>query len=246
MSKGLVLIPARYESSRFPGKPLVPLLSKSMIRHVFENMLQSSMDVYVVTDNQKIEDHVRSFTDKVLRVDDDVSTGTDRIYLAYQRFFQDQGYDYICNVQGDEPLLQGQTLLELMKFHQQSRFDVTTLIRPVEGHSDDFNDPNIVKSVYDEITGSCLYFSRSPVPYDRDGKSKCWYQHIGVYLFKASALEEYMGLKKSEIENIEALEQLRALSGGMSIGAIKTKEILIGVDLPKDVIKVEAYLSGKA
>ncbi len=240
----LVLIPARYASSRFPGKPLAKILGKSMIQRVFENCNKSGYDTYVVTDDERIESHVNEFG-KAIRVDDDIPSGTERIFLAYQRNFKDKGYDFVINVQGDEPLLEATDLKELCNFHENSNFDITTVVKKRESTDKDFLNPNVVKAVYSENSSQCLYFSRSSTPFDREGKGHSWYQHIGVYCFKSQALINFCEKPISKLENLEKLEQLRALENSMTIGAVITTKSPLGVDTPDDIKRVEEVLNEK-
>jgi len=251
-TRALILIPARYASTRFPGKPLAMISGKSMIQRVYEscsslknqsNIKNLNVEVAIVTDDEKIEDHAKDFGAVVLRVDDDVPSGTERIFLAYQRYYSDQKYDFIINVQGDEPLLKEDDLLGLLDFHLcHSSYHITTLLRELDDFSD-FKDPNRVKAVYNSVDGQCLYFSRSPVPYAREAKDlKHWHQHIGVYCYQTQALEAFCSLSEGELEKIEKLEQLRALGAGMRIGATIIDHELIGVDTPEDIERVEGVL----
>ena len=238
-ANALVLIPARHASSRFPGKPLVSLLGKPMIQRVWENVAHF-FDAYVVTDD-RIEAAVKDFGGNVVRVDDDVESGTLRIALAYERFFKDKDYEFVVNVQGDEPLLGGDDLERLVSFHRNSQFDVTTLLKK-EKSLDEFNNPNRVKAVFSEKTGECHYFSRAPVPFHRDSKPESWWLHVGVYSYTPESLVKACSLKTSPLEQLERLEQLRFLENSMRIGAVETKSILLGVDVPDDVAKVEERL----
>ncbi len=240
----LILIPARYESSRLPGKPLKLIAGKSLIQRVYENLAQSDIDVFIITDSQKIEDHLKGFNAEVLRVDDETKNGTERIYLAYKRYFDSEDksktYDFIINVQGDEPLLTIKLINQLISFHKnRPEFDIATVYRE-NSDNELFNDLNTVKVVTNP-DGSCHYFSRSPIP----AGSKVWKQHIGIYSYKVKALEEYCNAPLSELSEQENLEQLKALDLGMKIGAIMTKEELIGVDVQEDIFRVESYLKDK-
>lgn len=253
----LILIPARFASTRFPGKPLAKILGISMIQRVLQNCTLNpsedfEFDTFVVTDDQRIEDHVKSFSPNVLRVDDDVISGTLRIQLAYERFFKNknQNYDLVINVQGDEPLLKGDDLLSLAKFHLESTFDITTLVKKRMGFSSDFLDSNKVKVVMSESTGSAFYFSRSPIPHSRDknssdGKNDYWFLHIGVYSYKPKALVQFSTHPETRLENLEKLEQLRALEMNLKIGALETKSTILGVDHPNDIAKIEEELNGR-
>lgn len=242
MSKVVVLIPARYQSSRFPGKPLVLLKNKTMIEHVYTNASQSGFECAVVTDDERIESAVKKFGGKVIRVDDDVPSGSERIALAYERFYEGKA-DLVINVQGDEPLLPGESLKTLADFHLKSKFDITTMVRPRQSSEEDFKNPNVVKAVLAEGSGQCLYFSRVSLPFDRDQKTIYeWHQHIGVYSYRPEALKEFVKAPEARLEKLEKLEQLRAMEMGYKLGALKVNYILQGVDTPEDVQKVERYL----
>ncbi len=239
----VILIPARFASSRFPGKPLALIKGKSMIERVYQNCSSSGYETAVVTDHDEIEKHVKDFGGKVVRIDDDVPSGSERIALAYERFFKTKNPSLVMNVQGDEPLLKGDALKELAEFHLKSKFNIGTLIRPRSSKEDDFKNPNVVKAVWSKSSGQCLYFSRSSVPFDRDGgKDFSWYQHIGVYSYRPEFLSSFVKLPMATLEDLEKLEQLRALENGMTIGAVLTTQTLMGVDVPEDVKKVEGVL----
>ncbi len=251
--KVLILIPARFASTRFPGKPLATILGISMIQRVLTNCshahaLNFEFDAFVVTDDQKVEDHIKTFSPNVVRVDDDVLSGTLRIELAYSRFFKNKNYDLVINVQGDEPLLESDDLVRLAQFHLQSPYDITTLVKKQMGFAGDFLDANKVKVAMSEENGRAFYFSRSSIPYKRDQavdvKNDYWFLHIGVYSYRPEALMKFASHKETRLENLEKLEQLRALEIGLSIGAHQTQSVVIGVDVPGDIKKVEEVLSG--
>jgi 3-deoxy-manno-octulosonate cytidylyltransferase (CMP-KDO synthetase) len=248
----LLLIPARYQSTRFPGKPLALLAGVSMIKRVLLNMSDITdpdieFDAYVVTDDSKIENHIKEFSSKVVRVDDDVISGTLRIELAYSRFFKDKSFDLVINVQGDEPLLLKEEIIKIAKFHLNSKFDIVTMVKKNFGFDENFHDSNKVKAVISDIDGRAFYFSRSPIPFKRDQVENqtedFWYLHIGVYSYLPNSLVRFATLKETRLENLEKLEQLRALENGFSIGAIETQSILFGVDSPEDVAKIEKLLT---
>lgn len=243
MSEAVILIPARFSSSRFPGKPLALISGISMIERVYKNCLESGFPVFVVTDHDEIEKHAISFGGKVIRINDDVPSGSERIALAYERFLNSSGAKIIINVQGDEPLLRGEILKELAHFHLNSKFDIATLLRERSTREEDFKNPNVVKAVYSPVSKQCLYFSRQSLPYDRDGgRDYFWFQHIGVYSYRVEALSQFVKLPMAKLEDLEKLEQLRALENQMTLGAILTNQKLIGVDVPDDVKKVEGAL----
>lgn len=238
----LVLIPARYESSRFRGKPLAMIGDQSMIERVYHHCHAFSPHTWVVTDSLEIENHVKEFG-QVVRVDDHVESGTERIYLAWKRYLSTNSYDLIINVQGDEPLLGPDDLQRLADFHSTHHFDITTLVKKMGRDSlSDFENPNKVKAVYRPSSGECLYFSRAQVPFHRAQVPLNWYLHIGVYSYRPEALETFCQGQPSDLEKIEMLEQLRALEMGLSLGAVETDKVLIGVDTPDDLKKVMGVL----
>jgi 3-deoxy-manno-octulosonate cytidylyltransferase (CMP-KDO synthetase) len=247
----LVLIPARYASTRFPGKPLIQLAGRSMIERVYSQCVNSTqnpdqnsykLDVAVVTDNDKIESHVAGFGGVVHRVDDDVPSGTQRICLAWERFYKESQFDLIVNVQGDEPLYTADDLEKLISFHLNSSFDVATMVHRSEDDNE-FENPNRVKVAWEETSGQCFYFSRAGIPYRRSPITKEWHQHVGVYSYRPKALKSFVSADASLYEQMEGLEQLRALSLGLSIGATTIDHELIGVDTPEDKERVEGVLS---
>ncbi|MBI2520562.1 MAG: 3-deoxy-manno-octulosonate cytidylyltransferase [Bdellovibrio sp.] len=246
--KIVILIPARFAAMRFPGKPLALIAGRPMIQHVYQNLSRSSknmpyaVDVYVVTDDERIETAVKQIGGQVLRVNDDVASGSERVFLAYQRFLKTKSPALVVNVQGDEPLLFLQDLLPLFDFHLKSTFDITTLIRPRKDDPEGFMNPNRVKAVVTQ-GGKCLYFSRSPIPYG-DSKGE-WNLHVGVYSYTTSALERFFTLTPSPFERREKLEQLRALEGNLNIGALSIHKELLGVDSPEDIPIIEGVLRGQ-
>lgn len=246
MSRILILVPARYGSSRFPGKPLAKILGKSMIGHMIEHCQQTGFDYAVVTDNDEIEAEVKSLSGNVVRVDDDVISGSERIALALDRYFSDKNYDYVINVQGDEPLISAEEIKSIGVFHEKySQFDICTAVKKRESSDEDYKNPNVVKAIYSQASHQCLYFTRASAPYDRDNEGVNWYQHIGIYSYKVDALKRFVTLSPSTLELNEKLEQLRALENGMLIGAKTTDINLIGVDTPDDLAKIEGVLRGK-
>jgi 3-deoxy-manno-octulosonate cytidylyltransferase (CMP-KDO synthetase) len=244
MARVVVLIPARFSSSRFPGKPLAAIKGKPMIQWVYENCARSGFETFVVTDHDGIEKKVLEFGGKVLRVNDDVPSGSERIALASERYLKEKNPELVINVQGDEPLLKGETLKKLAEFHLGSKHGIATLLRERSSEEEDFKNPNVVKAVFTPENKQCFYFSRQSLPYDRDGgKNHPWYQHIGVYSYRPEVLSQFVKLPVSRLEDLEKLEQLRALENGFTIGAILTDQKLIGVDVPEDVKKVEGALA---
>ena len=247
-SKALVLIPSRYGSSRFPGKPLAPILNKPMIQWVYENCAKSGFDVWVVTDHDEIETCVKGFGGNVCRVDDDVSSGTERIQLAYERNFSKENYDYVINVQGDEPLLKGEELNQLVCKQNLLKTPVATIVKKYNGFDEHFKDPDKVK-VAMSPEGICHYFSRAPIPFERDQdvplEKQNWFHHIGVYSYTPEALNSFAKHPATELELAEKLEQLRALDMGLQIGALVSEEKHLGVDKPEDIEKIAKEIEGE-
>lgn len=246
MSSILILVPARYGSTRFPGKPLAQINNRSMISYMLDNCSATGYDYAVVTDDDRIESEVKRLKGNVVRVDDDVVSGSERIALALQRFFSDKNYEYVINVQGDEPLLNADEIKSIGEFHRQhSHFDICTAVKRRTSDDVDFSNANVVKALFSTTTHQCMYFSRASVPFERDGNLHDWYQHIGIYCYKADALMKFVALKPSPLECTEKLEQLRALENNMTIGARLTEVELIGVDTPSDLKKIEGVIGGK-
>lgn len=253
----LFLIPARFQSTRLPGKPLILLAGRVLVDWVVLRTREAikllgehniHAEFAVVTDHDGIENKMLELGHRVVRVDDDVPSGSERIQLAYQRFFQDRAIDLIVNVQGDEPLIDPKTLVELVQAHLKQRevFSIMTMVVPRPRSESDFANPNRVKVAYVARTQRCLYFSRAQIPFDREGSrlDTPWYYHVGVYSYRPQALVEFCQLNMGELEDLEKLEQLRALENGMQIGAIAIEKAPHGVDTPEDRQQVEGVLRG--
>ena len=238
----LILIPARFGSTRFPGKPLAKINGIPMIQYVVENCKETGFDYAVVTDDSRIEEFVYEIGGSVVRVDDDVPSGSERIALAYKRFFYNNKYDFVINVQGDEPLLKADTIVKIAQEHSKKKTDIFTGINERSSSEEDFNNPNVVKCVYAKEEKICHYFSRAAIPFSRSIEDYSWFQHIGIYSYRPESLLRFVNLKPSVHENLEKLEQLRALDNGMSIGAEIVNVKLIGVDTQEDIKKVESFV----
>lgn len=246
----LGVIPARYESSRFPGKPLVPIAGRPMIERVYRQAGRCrTLDrIVVATDDQRIADCVKGFGGEVLMTPADCPTGTDRTAIAARRF---PGYPIVLNIQGDEPLLEPEAIdraVELMLAHPEA--GITTLVRPARNRAE-VDDPNYVKVVL-AGDGRVLYFSRGQAPFCRDGKMAAgigpgqahpWRVHIGLYVWRREALFRQVSLPVALIERSEGLEQLRAMHDGIVVYAADIADTSsVGVDRPQDVPKVEAIM----
>ncbi len=256
----IVIIPARYNSTRFPGKPLSLLKGKTLIQHVYENSKGAHLidDVIVATDSEAIFEKVLSFGGKVVMTGKEHPSGTDRI----AEVAAEVDYDIIVNVQSDEPLVRPQMIDDVVLLLDDKRASIGTLIKKIT-EADEVLDPNVVKVVTNE-EGFALYFSRLPIPYHRDEwklsssehrvKSRdtngiieirnfrC-YKHIGIYSYRREALLELSGMEPTELEKLEKLEQLRALEKGIKIKTTETFFETVGVDTPEDLEKVEKCLS---
>lgn len=241
------IIPARYASTRFPGKPLADILGKPMIQWVYERTIESSLvnQVVVATDDQRIFDAVRAFGGEVQMTRADHPTGTDRLAEVAQRL----DTDIVVNVQGDEPLIDPRMIdLAVAPLAADASIPMGTLMTPI-GSEDEFLNPNVVKVVADR-QGFALYFSRAPIPHPRDrSPSLPWdfnslkaYKHIGLYVYRKGFLLEYPNMPSTPLENTEKLEQLRALAHGFRIRVVETGLVSQGVDTPADLEQVRSLL----
>lgn len=232
------IIPARYESSRFPGKPLATISNKPMIQWVYENVAKSLEDVWVATDDDRIFNAVQKFGGKVVKTLSTHQSGTDRCAEAARILSEKIDFDVVINVQGDEPFIETEQI-ELLKSCFNSHTEIATLIKKIENSEELFN-PNRPKVVIDK-NKNALYFSRSPIPFVRNAEEKDWHlsinfwAHIGMYAYKADVLQKITKLNNGELELTESLEQLRWLENGFRIKTAETDHQSIGVDTPEDL-----------
>lgn len=246
--KTVVVIPARYASSRLPGKPLRLLAGKPLIQHVYERALAAGFEtVLVATDDERIRDVCTAFGAAVAMTSPDHPTGSDRLAeVVQQREWPDD--TIVVNLQGDEPLT------PVVNLHQLARnlvafpgASIATLATPVADENE-LNNPNVVKVVRDE-NGMALYFSRAPIPFQRDPEipvENYALRHIGMYAYRAAFLKAFIALKPSALEQLEKLEQLRALSSGYRIHVDIAEEIPgAGVDTAEDAERVEDFILSK-
>ena len=246
----IVIIPARYNSTRFPGKPLALLKGMPVIQHVYQRAVHCRLadDVVVATDNEAIYDKVLSFGGKAVMTSSDHSSGTDRIAEVAGSV----NYDIIVNVQGDEPLIQPEMIDDVISVLDDPRVSIGTLAIGIKDRRDIF-DPNIVKVVYNR-DGFAFYFSRAPIPYHRDEwkdldhftiheSHLTVFKHIGIYSYRKDVLAELSKLPPSSLEVIEKLEQLRALEHGFIIKVKETTHDTLGVDTPEDLERIEKCLN---
>ena len=239
-----LIIPARYGSTRFPGKPLALIAGKPMIQHVYEraSLAKGVSDIFVATDDQRIQSVVEGFGGKVVMTSPEAATGTDRINEAIASLgLPDE--EVIINLQGDQPLVDPISIEQLINLFEKhpDEFEMATLAYQITKPSD-IDDPMQVKVVFDNHHHA-LYFSRSRIPFGRDTKDYPAYKHIGMYAYTSRFIQEFAQLPYGTLEQLECLEQLRALEHGhkikIAISAFNSQE----VDTPKDVKKCEQRLS---
>lgn len=235
----VAVIPARYASTRFPGKVLAPLAGKPMIQHVYERARASMADdCLIAADDARVVAAVEGFGGRAVMTDPALPSGTDRICAA----LAGMQADIVINVQGDEPLLPTSVideLIALMKGPEQ--FPMATVAVP--GSREHLDDPNKVKAVVD-ASGRALYFSRSMIPYLRTGGTDMpVYLHWGIYAYRRETLERFVKLPPGRLENCEKLEQLRALENGIPIQVLFSRLESVGVDTPEDLVRAERKLA---
>lgn len=245
--KFIGIIPARYASSRFPGKALFVIEEKTMIQRVYEQAQKASVlsDIYVATDDIVIENHVKNFGGNAVMTSKDHLCGTDRCYEAFHLINSKGKYcddDVVINIQGDEPCIDPKQITIVALCFQNEDVKIATLVREIDSTEDLFS-PNVMKVVFDK-NKKALYFSRSPIPYCRGLDNAQWikknkyYQHIGIYAYKVSVLDEIHKLNQSPLEIAESLEQLRWLENAYPIHIEFTEHASYSVDIPGDVEKI--------
>lgn len=236
----MIVIPARWASTRFPGKPLAPIAGVSLIRRVYERATASkrATAVCVATDDDRISEHVTAFGGRCVQPEGDFATGTDRIAAALPLLESSESvpFDIVVNVQGDEPLIDISEVDTLIAKLEQTPVGIATLACPLETE-EEFLARDVVKVVTDAI-GNAIYFSRAPI-----GSRETALRHIGVYAYRRAAIERFVALAPSPLERAESLEQLRALQHGFRIAVSKTGKPHLGVDRPEDVARVENELA---
>ena len=241
----MAIIPARYASTRFPGKPLAVLGGKTVIQRVYEQVSSVLDEVYVATDDQRIYDCVVSFGGRAVMTREDHKSGTDRIEEAVEKI--QSSADVIINVQGDEPFIQPSQIKTLMSLFDDSDTQIGTLGKPFES-IEAVDNPNSPKIVTDN-RGFALYFSRSVIPYIRGKEHSDWFdeypflKHLGIYAYRREVLKEVTQLPQSSLEKAESLEQLRWLQNGYRIRVGLTDVETVGIDTPEDLQRAEEFLN---
>ncbi|MGG7178115.1 3-deoxy-manno-octulosonate cytidylyltransferase [Clostridium paraputrificum] len=236
MKRIACIIPARYASSRFPGKPLANILGKPMIQWVYEKVLsvEEIERVIVATDDDRIYKCVTNFDGEAIMTKNH-NCGTNRIAEVVLNL--EEHYDVVLNIQGDEPMIRVEMIKDLIRAFDDNETYMATLKKEIFS-DEEINNPNIAKVITD-INNNAVYFSRSRIPYNRDGKEINYYKHIGVYGYTPEFLEVITNIQQSNLEIAEQLEQLRVIENGYKIKVVETKYESIGVDLPSDIHKVE-------
>ncbi len=249
-SKFIGIIPARYASSRFPGKPLQLIGGKSMIQRVYEQVSMVLDTVYVATDDQRIFDAVVAFGGRVVMTSSNHKSGTDRVFEAFQKI--GEGKEVVINIQGDEPFIQTSQIETICQCFNDPSTQIATLVKPFtpsDGTTALFN-PNSPKVLINK-NGEAIYFSRNVIPYLRGKEQNEWinlhtyFKHIGMYAYRGDVLAEITALPQSSLELAESLEQLRWIENGYKIKVGQTNVETIGIDTPEDLQRAEAFLNMK-
>ncbi len=245
--KFIAIIPARYASTRFPGKPLATLAGKPVIQHVYEKVSSVVADTWVATDDDRIFNTVKAFGGKAIMTRTDHKSGTDRIEEAVEKIGGE--WDVVINVQGDEPFIHTLQIETVCRCFDDPSTEIATLGKPFGDNIEAISNPNSPKIVIDK-RGYALYFSRSVIPYVRGKEAQEWalsypfLKHIGLYAYRRNVLKEVTRLPQGTLETAESLEQLRWLENGYRIKVGQTDIETIGIDTPEDLEKAEEYVKG--
>ncbi len=240
--KPIVIIPARYGSTRFPGKPLVKIKGKTMIQRVYEQAKQVIDDVWVATDDLRIESAVAKFGGQSVMTSSKHVSGTDRIAEAFSLIENNEDFSIVINIQGDEPFIEPSQIEQLYKLCSDPKAQIATLIKKITAVDDLFNPnkPKVIRDVFD----NAIYFSRSPIPFFRDLDKVQWhtkhtyYKHIGVYAYKSAILKEITNLIPTKLEKVENLEQLRWIENRYTIKTGITQYENLSVDTEDDLNEI--------
>lgn len=240
------IIPARYASTRFPGKPLALLGGKTVIQRVYEQVKDCFDDLYVATDDERIANCVQGFGGKYVMTSQDCNNGTERCLDAYRNLSLD--CDVIVNIQGDEPFIQRKQVEALMACFDSKETDIATLVKPFDKNDglERLECPNSPKVVIN-TDGFAIYFSRSVIPYLRGVEKEKWlenhvfYKHLGIYAYRTDVLSRITTLPQSLLEKTESLEQLRWLENGYKIKVGVTDIETVGIDTPEDLVRAKEF-----
>jgi len=252
--KFLGIIPARYASTRFPGKPLADLMGKPVLQWVYERVVNLLDHLIVATDDERILEAVNKWGGEALLTSTEHNSGTDRCLEAYLKLklklkLKDD-FDVIINIQGDEPFIQTNHIELLKSAFNNPSTQIATLVKPFsnEDNFDILSNPNTPKVILNS-KGHAIYFSRSIIPYIRDKHHSEWlknhtfYKHIGIYAYKTKVLNEIVSLPQSDLEKVESLEQLRWIENGYIIHTMITYDETIGIDTPEDLEKAKSIFN---
>ena len=242
--KFIGIIPSRYASTRFPGKPLVNINGKTMIERVYEQASKALDFVYVATDDERIANEVKRFGGNFVITSENHQRGTDRLAEAIEIIQKETNhhFDVVINIQGDEPFIQPEQIEEIKSCFNDQKTEIATLVKLIEKPEDifDYNKPKVIL----DKNMNAICFSRSPIPYLRNVDEKVWhkkhpyYRHIGMYAYKTDILLKLTQLEQTPLELAESLEQLRWIENGYKIKVAKTNFDSIGIDTPKDLEKI--------
>ncbi|MFP4664740.1 MAG: 3-deoxy-manno-octulosonate cytidylyltransferase [Bacteroidales bacterium] len=241
----IAIIPARYGSTRFPGKPLAEINGKTMIQRVFEQASKSFETVYIATDDKRIAKNIEGFGGKYIMTSRRHKSGTDRLAEAIEKIRELEGKDFevVVNVQGDEPFVQPEQFDQIKKPFRYKRTQIATLAKPIINQEDIFN-PNKPKVIFNRKK-EAIYFSRSPIPFVRGKREQKWifqhqfYKHIGLYAYRYKVLKEIAALERTPLEIAESLEQLRWIENGYKIRVELTEHEAVSIDTKKDLERLE-------
>jgi 3-deoxy-manno-octulosonate cytidylyltransferase (CMP-KDO synthetase) len=240
------IIPARYASSRFPGKPLVMIDGKSMIQRVYEQALKCDQlsSVIIATDSDIIEKHVKAFQGNVILTSLHHNSGTERCNEVLEKLDldKDDPFTVIVNIQGDEPFIEPRQISELTQAFRRQKIQIVTLVKKIRS-LEELDNPNTVKVIFDK-NFKAIYFSRFSIPFCRGKNRKEWlkerdyFKHIGIYAYRSSALREIAKLPASPLEKAESLEQLRWIENGYAVYVSETEFDSYAIDTPADLLKI--------
>ncbi|MFH0894237.1 MAG: 3-deoxy-manno-octulosonate cytidylyltransferase [Bacteroidota bacterium] len=248
--KKIGIIPARYASSRFPGKPLADICGKPMIQHVYEQSLKAGLDVLAVaTDDKRIAECVTGFGGLAVMTSPLHNSGTERCFEASHALSSVQEEDIIINIQGDEPFIDPAQILLTASIFTDPEVEIATLVKKITS-VDELHDANVVKAITDRF-GFAIFFSRLPIPFCRDAENENWLEfhlylkHIGLYAYRASILKDLVKLGPSPLEQAEKLEQLRWIENGFKIKTALTDSQSISIDTPADLERARELFDEK-